>query len=347
MQTIDVILTIRWIESQISEGVKETLFDLAWMGKAESKGERGGARRLIAATHEMSHAAAILKQNPRAMEVLSAFGLAKITETGYLTALSTAESPGQAQTLYIEVITPLTLMTNSVKSWQALTTPEELVSETMPDNIISMEVRYVDSQLLLHRLASALDLLDKAYSAAARICQRAGEQDEKGKLRVVSVQSGSAVRADCRGVAEVVKHFKEFFFETWHKLRHKRPEELIGKNHAVLSSLAVMEQLEHRKRDKSLSPEESESLRRTILKATLALFAFGALPTDIPAQETVDNERLLASFTSQKMLPPAPQTVVAAPEPKPKRPGHRKSSTRTSRSAAQRTGGGQPGEPVE
>jgi len=286
-------------------------------GEEQEKGrdERRPAGRFLTATHHMARLSGLLENDPEAMEVLKAFNLVHIIDNSYWARLSERlfardmPPPIALQEHMSMTVEAWRMMIESAAPWGALTTPSELLDARLPDDIMSIELRYDGGETSLTRLHSTAGLLEKAYAAVARIYGK--EHDVKAQLRIVSIQSGSAIRIDCKGLAEIVKHLKEFFFEAWHKLRHRRAEEVIEKNHAVLSTLAVMEKLESRKRDGSLSPEEAEQLRRSMISATLGMFRYGALPTDIPPIEYVDNNKLLGGFTGQKLLmPPALPTPL-------------------------------------
>ena len=105
---------------------------------------------------------------------------------------------------------------------------------------------------------------------------RAYQIKDSSTLTIVKVDSGSSIRIDCKGLGEPIKHLKDLILEAWHKLRHKRAEEVSENSKAVLGSLAVIEKINARERDNSLSKEEAEQLRRTVITSVCGLFACGA-----------------------------------------------------------------------
>jgi hypothetical protein len=123
-------------------------------------------------------------------------------------------------------------------------------------------------------------------------------------LSIIKIESGLGIRIDCKGSENVILHLKEFILESWHKIRHKRSEEVIENNKALLSSLAVIDKINQREIEKSLSPEESEQLRRKVIKNVLGLFQYGALISEIPQEEKVDNTKLLSAFSSKLLEAP-------------------------------------------
>jgi hypothetical protein len=204
-------------------------------------------------------------------------------------------------------------MINSIAPWQKLTTPAELLEKEIPEDIISIDIRVAEGTVPLPMLIGAIENLELAYSAMARVYLP--DSDVEAKLQVVSIQSGSAIRVDCKGLAEVVKHLKEFFLEAWSKVRHKRAEEIIERNSAVLSTLGVLDEIDARAKRGTLANEEAETLKRTLVDSALGLFGCNAVLTETRPVEAVDNNKLLAHF-SPKLLGTGDSHTEAAKEPK-------------------------------
>jgi hypothetical protein len=161
-----------------------------------------------------------------------------------------------------------------------------------------------------------------------------GELAAEPKLALIEVQSGSpTIRIDCKGLAEIVKELTAFIMEAWHKVRHKRAEELLEKNSALLSTLGVVEVIERRRSAGELGAEEAESLKRTLVESTLGMFGCNALPTEIHRREFVNNDKLLAQF-SPKLLTAGAQQVADEKA----NPARRKRKPRQKRSPEQSTG---------
>jgi len=317
MQTSEVVWTIKWVDTLLTERTKRILFGYTKRPPREPPQDKSvdeqGPRRgrheppsseMLEATHELAAAGYIMSQNPHAVRVLEAFGLKMLVDKETPTILaaqfvgsgSSDDAARSSQGLAIG--RRWRSMMECVGPIEILTVPTELTSDTLPESIISLEIRYTEEKNpSLATLAKATALFENAYSAVARIY----EKKNYGSLSVVKIDSGSAVKISCRGIAEAVKLLKEFIMEAWHKFRHKRVEEVIENNRAVLSTLAVMGELDAREQKKSIAPEEAEQLRRAIVESTLGLFECGALITDIPEQETVNNTKLLNSF-SPKLL---------------------------------------------
>ncbi len=192
-------------------------------------------------------------------------------------------------------------MIGSVDPIENLTTPEEMRTPELPETFISFELSSIAAENTpLPRLAKATAFAEEAYETVWRAYQIKGS----GTLAVVKVESGSSIRIDCKGLGEPIKHLKDLILEAWHKLRHKRAEEVSENSKAALESLAVIKQIKARVADESLSPEEGEQLIRKIITSVCGLFECGALIAEIPSQETVENTKLLGGFVPKLLAPP-------------------------------------------
>jgi hypothetical protein len=121
-------------------------------------------------------------------------------------------------------------------------------------------------------------------------------------LTVVKIESGSGFTVSLKGAADIVREVKNLIVEIWSKHRHRRADEIISHNRAVALSIEVLEHIETRMKKKSLQPEDGERLKGAVVTNTLSLFKNGALVTEIPHIESVDNRQLLVEFNSPKLL---------------------------------------------
>ena len=293
MTPAQVVDTIKWIDSRIPTLAKQLFLS------APAGTDLGP--QSIAASHEMAYASAILERNSNAVQVLKAFGLESILNRQYITAWTTGliAGPGKRDVEHNgKVARPWSTMMRSVGPWESLTVPKEL-REGSKDEILSIEIRHSVERVPLPIVAAAMEHLENAYSAVARIYL--GPDRAEDKLQIISIQSGSLIRIDCRGIGEAVKHTKELLLESWRKIRHKRTDELVEKNNATLSSLAVIEAITDLEKRAALPPEEAETLRRTILISVTGLYSCNAVLAEIRPLEVVNNDKLLESF-SPKLL---------------------------------------------
>jgi len=142
-------------------------------------------------------------------------------------------------------------------------------------------------------LAKAIESLEQLYQAIAAAYQ----EDTSEILRVVKIDSGSNIKIYCKGIDKVVKHLNDFFLEAWHKFRHKRAEELIENNRALISSVAAIQQVDNLLMKGAIDIEKSERLKYEIVNSTIKLFDSRALPGNIPTREQVDNLKMLDVFS--------------------------------------------------
>ncbi len=327
MQTLQVIRTIRWIQALYSEETQQ--FFGAVRGMMSEPENTKFTGQIISVFLEMTRNNVRINNNPQALEVLEVFSLIGLANDDFINSMfeSLVHKDGghdMFRIFYSTISRPWYRMVSCVEPFETLTTPDELKGGKLPDDIISLEIRR--SSQKPHRLADlseAAKLLEAAYTTTARAYGKNGEM----QLVVVKVDSGSSIRIDCRGADAVVKHLKEFIIEAWSKFRHKRPEEVMENNKAILSSLAVFQRIAVREKDKSLSREEAEQLRRKVLSSTLGLFERGALIIDIPDEEVVNNTELLQGFRPK---------LLEAPKEKPAMRTRKKSVKPRSKKAATR-----------
>jgi hypothetical protein len=304
MLTLEVVKTIKWIDSLIPENVRDVfLCSDIFHGKLAI--EEIGQKAIIA-TYELGRIAGIINKNPIAVEVLTAFDATNLLNTDITTSLliqilQQREITASTRQILSEIAAPYNRMVNSVFPWESLTTPKELMGEEPPENIITLHIYSLPKKSsLISTLSTTTAQLNDLYMSIAHIYNKKVEES----LSIVKIESGLGIRMDCKGSEDVIRHLKAFILEAWHKIRHKRAEEVVENNKALLSSLAVIDTINQREMQKSLSPEESEQLRRKIIKNVLGLFQYGALISEIPQEETVDNTKLLSAFSSKLLEAP-------------------------------------------
>ena len=305
MQTRVVINKVRWIRSQLSKELEEWMFSISPRTEAQ-------ARNVVEMISDASRFAELVSRDAAAVEIFRAFGLGPLADrkelVKWLHWLTGRERSRGMEDDKEEKVKPSKdpiaiawqTMIGSVDPIEKLTTPEEMRTTALPETFISFELVGIAAETTpLARLAKATAFAEEAYETVCRVYKTEGS----GTLAVVKVESGSSIRIDCKGLGEPIKHLKDLILEAWHKLRHKRAEEVLVNNEAVLGSLAAIEQINLRVADGSLSPEEAEKLRRMIIASVCGLFECGALIAEIPSQETVENTKLLDGFVP-KLLPP-------------------------------------------
>ncbi|MGC2743466.1 MAG: hypothetical protein WA672_09775 [Candidatus Angelobacter sp.] len=311
LRSLDVIRTIYWIKSQIPASVQEIFFSRMLVARHE----KIAPEVIFKVTHEMAAVSTIIKRNPDALAVLKAFGLLAMVDPDYISRIASSalsEKGASSREHYEQVVKPWETMMESTVPWQKLTTPAELLQKEMPQDLISIDIRVPEGSVPLPMLLGAVESLGSAYSAMARVYLP--DSDAEAKLQILSIQSGSAIRIDCKGLPEVVKHLKEFFLEAWSKVRHKRAEEVIERNSAVLSTLGVLDEIDARKKLGTLGDEEAETLKRTLVDSALGLFSCNAVLAETRPIDIVDNNKLLAQF-SPKLLGVGDSQAEAAKKP--------------------------------
>jgi hypothetical protein len=323
MQPLRMLETIRWIVKQIPEEAVQGFFSHSLFGHP-------GANKLdtaVAVLHAMTRAAARMDMNADAVQVLKAFDLTLVFSQEYLTAFVRAvslekEEDRFAMQHWSSAVRPWQVMTDCVKPIETLVIPPELASGRIPDDIISIEVEQDSSgQVSLQNLVDAIRHLDGLYSALARVDHPTASAELR--LHVISIQSGTNVRIDCKGLGDVVKHLKELVLEGWRMVRHRRLDNLKDHLEGLRSALSVMQEIDQKVAGHTIEPEEGEKLKQVVTTEMLGLFECGALPTQIARRESVDNPKLLREFS--------PKLLTGSSEPSPLEPTQPKKQSKPRR----------------
>jgi hypothetical protein len=236
--------------------------------------------------------------NPKAREVFEAFGLSSILEveapaifaqwaikTERATSLP-AEAPEHLQA----IVTPFLAMADSVDAWERLVVPQELRGETLPDDILSIQVRD-ENNVPLQVLRETLNHIELVYSSLSTLLGVEGK-----RLEIISIQSGSPVSINLKGSGDIVKQFRLCCVEFWSKIRLRSHDDLLSRNDVLLSTLSVMSEIDKKTHSGVLSPEAGGKLKRDLTKGMLGLVNCHALPVQIEAVEIISNDLLLNGF---------------------------------------------------
>jgi hypothetical protein len=300
VQSQTVIRTIKWIEDTVGKSFFEYIDKL--LGRiSDEKDNVTPFRVFMQIGQEVGRFGIMLQRNNDAVQVLQSFKLSILAEPDKLIPLLSSDASGgpdsRARThhvLHETLYGPWRLMTRSREPWEALTVPEELREAGPHNDIVTIEIRMSGERTMpLPNLVKVSEYLESLYLTIAR----SYGIEHEGQLEILKVESGSDIRLDCKGVVNVIVHLKESLIEIWNKFRHKRADELLENNRALLASLAVMDEISARERDKVIAREEAEQLRRAVVKASLGLFECGALISEIPDEEVVSNKNLLTGFS--------------------------------------------------
>jgi len=196
---------------------------------------------------------------------------------------------------YERVVLPFRNMFQSVESWEQLTVPRILRGSVENAEILSITLESTNNPSL-KTLEEVLGDIRDIYSVLERL---AGSQAD---LEIVSIQSGSGININLKGSGELLKEFRLLLAEVWNRVRFKAQDEQIANNNVLLSTLTVLKEIEKRGKEKALSPEEAEAMKRTVLKSSVRLINAHALPTGQSGVEVIDNAKLLQAF-NPRLLP--------------------------------------------
>lgn len=323
MQTIQFLETANWIISQFSKRTVGIVFQGEVLHMRKHDPERLDPRAvdlLLHASHEIATRRPELSVHPLAPEVLKAFGLGALLDEAFPVRLARTAVLIR-QEMKAEPLPEL--LTSVMSGWktlaacidpiQEITTPSAIVGEKDFDEILTVELRYVkDYEPPVETISAVLKDVTVVYNDVVKLlgCK------EAGKLATIYAASGSEVRFDFKGMAEPIKEIKNLLVEAWHKIRHRKAEDVQRHNATVLSTLDVLEEIKAKRDKKVISDEDAEKLGRKVINATLDLFRRGGLIREIRPEETVSNQKLMEGIGPQRLLPAAPEQLPEAKEAK-------------------------------
>ncbi|MGI4829096.1 MAG: hypothetical protein ACRYFU_13020 [Janthinobacterium lividum] len=297
MQAIEVVKTINWIRKQITSPMGDVIVGTRLIENPAGTGDH--VSLILAATHDWSKTIEILRSHADAIAVLNAFGLSKLVdpeEPPKFAARAITGKTAEAHSFWSELGLPFNRMLSSGKSLETLVVPEELRSDLQPDDVLSITIRE-QQRVSLRWLTDTLEHIESIYGV---MCDLSSVNNPK--LEVVSIESGSPITLNLRGVGEVVKEMRLLLTEVWNRVRFKAQHEQLAKNSVLISTLQVMDEIEKRARAHTLSAEAAEQMKRSLTKGMFGLIDCHALPTEIGSVEMVHNDRLIETFSS-KLLP--------------------------------------------
>jgi hypothetical protein len=307
MQASRVVESIRWIEGCFQPYVVDFVlnsFRVVHLANRDHEITTSFLRGLS----DLSRFELDIKRNPQALGVLEAFDL------GSLATLSLQEEVHKAYAIVHTNQQPLHSLLADLRvkydrmiacrrALEQLTTPEILSQPGMSERVFAVEIHYRSDRLISAQdLSETIAILQRLYAAVTTV---AGEHTE-GRLLIVRTESGSSIKIDFDGIlSESVKLLKDLLLECWMKFRHRKMEDLVQKNKATETSLNIISLI---KGNADLTPEEKQRLTTTIYRDTLDLYGRGVLPADLPAEEGVDNVKLLGQFSPRLLQAPTTES---------------------------------------
>jgi hypothetical protein len=301
VQTNKVVETIKWIDSQISDTVKEFVLSNRLFQPGSGKDSDTTINTVLSATHDWARNAQTIQTNPSAVKVIEAFGGASFLRDNAPSdfaklALAQAQRANSRAEHFGSIVMPFRNMFESLGPWEQLTVPQILRDKVSSAELLSITI---DSKEFtsLRTLREVLGHIESVYDTLARL---SGTKPES--LEIVSIQSGSSVNINLKGSGELLKEFRLLVGDLWSMLRFKSQNDQIANNNVLISSLGVMKEIDKRIKDRSLVPEEAEKMKRALARGMLGLLNCHALPTERAGVEIVDNPLLLEGF-NPRLLP--------------------------------------------
>lgn len=317
MKTIDVVKTIRWIDSQIGETAKKAFFAREML--------RGSAKVSLATVLRVSNELAIAQQaisnHPFALKVLASFGISALfdsqtTET-ILAEIGShgGERPPDA-TLW-NLLRKWDVMIGCVSPIEGLTVPTEVANETDFDELLTIQIlRSEDASATVNTLQSVIEGVEELYQCFTTLKKDVSMEP----LHIVYISSGSSIRLDLKGLSEPIKQIKNLLVEGWSLWRHRKATELSENSRALLASLKTLTEIDKQVEAGAMKKSDGEALKGRMQKAMMGLFHEGALPREVPTVETLSNAKLI-ELNPQKLLAapvetePSLTTAVTTEEP--------------------------------
>jgi len=315
MQTMQVLSTIKWIKSVVGPEAERMMF---------ARAERQDPAAIPTLLYHLGRISYLLSTREDAKEVLAAFKLTALLDNEKLIKFFSNPVPERTPEFYDALTSPWRTMSNCVAPFERLIVPKVLTDHVESPEILSLEMRDPHhGPVDLSRLTKASAAIQKLYMSVAT----AYGTKKEGALELIKIESGSDIRIDLKGVADVVKHVKDLLLEGWHKLRHMKAEDLTENSKAAASSLAVIAQIAKLEKDGDIAPADADILRHQIMTSIYDLFSTGVLILEIPPIELVQNDKLLAGFMPRQIEGPK-QVQTDGTDSPPKQRKHKANSRR-------------------
>ncbi len=294
MQSAKVVQLIKWIRDSLSPSVIENVLSGRLLHSA-GKDSTTEMDAVLASTHDWARDAQRISANPEAVQVIEAFGGREFLKDGAPTdfakaVLTSTNRPSIRGSHYGLIVHPFRVLFESVDPWEKLTVPKELRTGELPDDLLSITIESKEATSA-RTLQEVLTHLMNLYDVYSRF-----SEEKPIELEIVSIQSGSPINFSLKGSGELLKQLRLLINDAWTMFRFKSQQEQIATNNVLLSNLSVMAEIDKRKRDSTIAPEEAEKMKRAISKNTLGLLNLHALPTDRTGIETINNTLLLEQF---------------------------------------------------
>jgi hypothetical protein len=152
--------------------------------------------------------------------------------------------------------------------------------------------------LTLRDFSSIIDDIESAFQAALKISGAAPSD-----LIILGLDSGSEKSLDVAGIAEAVDKLSTFFLEAGDRIRFSRSSKARANIKAASDGLSLLNELRASQEKGSVSPEEAEKLRRTLLKSVDDLFTKGVYTREMqeslplkPNQVTYQRTKLITHY---------------------------------------------------
>jgi hypothetical protein len=151
--------------------------------------------------------------------------------------------------------------------------------------IIEQPKQYSTPERLTLILQAVSDLF-----AACSVLQ--GQPDSR--LSVIGCDSGSDKSFDFLGAAKVIECVKEVILSLWDRIVFYRERKVENRLDLIAQSLPILDQINEMHQKGSLGAEQTEILRRQIVKACTDFVSTGALIPEISAKSFLEPRAILA-----------------------------------------------------
>ena len=245
-----------------------------------------------------------LRTDPSTWPVIKAFGLENLLDDDFIQKVHGEISGYEAPALHFHQFqAELKAVIRSGHTIRSLVLPLGTVRKLKSKDVLSLEVHWKeDMPLLTQTLADTTCALTNLYEA---FCTVASPKEQGRELTLLKIESGSSLRIDCTGIADIVKEVKRFLIDLWNRIDHRESERLRERLKAAADGVEVVSQIHKLEKNNEISPEQAEQLKRRILGATETLFESRALPPEIHAVQLETGYPLLTTKATKLLAEPS------------------------------------------
>jgi len=236
-----------------------------------------------------------IQQHPYAIEVLEHWSLHPIADESFLELVNMNTDKPRASDIRL-ILKRFNTMTLAIAPIaDGLVKP--ITNRILDSEGMASFVLDFDDEVNANDLARTIELALRLFRSTSEL--RTGTATEG---QIVSIQTGSGVRIDIKGVADTVDALKRLVTEIWRVARHTKAEQYEGRVNAIKTGLNTLQEITNAAQNGSIDQVDADRLQNAVISDTLRLFDQGVELSGSEFPETLNNHSILADRRRQLLI---------------------------------------------